>query len=115
MQTVRVPPLHLSLIADTEASWRWVEGQSPVDFSGTIDGQGWSAEIIIFRCREEAFSAPVTLTADGYLSVTVSVAVAEALRSCRRIDASYQINITAPLPDLSEVWAGPVIVQEARP
>lgn len=114
MLVVRVPPLAISLIADTQASWRWVEGQTPVDFTQTVDGEGWSAEIIVYRCRDEVLRAPVALDAGGYLSVTIPVAVAEKLRSCRRIDATYQINITAPLPDLSEVWAGPVVVQEER-
>lgn len=115
MQITRVEPLHLSRIANTTATWRWIEGQTPVDFSQVVDGRAWSAEIIIYRCQDEAFRAPLALTADGYLSVTVPTTVAEALRSCRRIDATYQITITAPLPDQSEVWTGPVVVQEERP
>lgn len=114
MDVVRIPPLGLSLIADTSAAWRWIEGQTPVDFTQTLNGAAWSAEIIIFRCRDEAFRGAMALDDQGYLSVTIPVAVAEALRSCRRIDATYQINITAPLPDLSEVWSGPVVVQEER-
>lgn len=114
MDVVRTPPLDLSLISETPAAWRWIEGQTPVDFTQTLNGAVWSAELIIFRCRDEAFRGAMTLDAQGYLSVTVPVAVAEALRSCRRIDATYQIIITAPLPDLSEVWTGPVIVQEER-
>lgn len=114
MEATRVPPLIICPITDTTQSWRWVEGQTPVDFSHVVDGQVWSAEIQIFRCRVEAFRAALDLTADGYLSIAIPASVAAELRSCRRIDATYQITITAPLPDLSEVWTGAVVVQEVR-
>lgn len=107
------PPLGLSTIGDTEQFWQWIEGQTPVDFTAIIDGLGWSAEFLIETRDGVIHRSPVALDASGYLSVTVPVLVALALRSCRRIDANYQITITAPLPDMSEVWRGPVVVHEA--
>lgn len=112
MLVTTIPPLKLSPVTDTIQSWRVVEGQTPVDFTATVDGNGWSAEFLIENCGQVEYRAPATLDADGYVSVSIPARTSAALRSRRRIDAQFQIRFSAPLPDFDEVWRGPIVVQE---
>lgn len=112
MNLETVNPISLSPVTDTVASWQWLEAQTPIDFTETLEGQGWSAEFLIENCGTVAFREAVTLAADGGISITIPQATSAALRSARRIDAFYQIRFTAPLPEMDEVWRGPVIVLE---
>lgn len=112
MQIVTTPPIRLSPVTDTIQSWQSLEAETPVDFTLTTDGNAWSAEFLIENCGQVTYRTPATLDADGYVSVSVPAATTAAIRSARRIDASYQIRFTAPLPDLDVVWQGPVVVQE---
>ena len=109
---VQVPPLNLWPTVTTKQSWQYVEGQIPVDFTQTLDGVGYSAELLLLRCKEVKHRFTLELDADGYLTVSIPPEVSEEMRSCKRIDATYQINITAPIPEMSEFWAGPVVVHE---
>ena len=111
---IQIPPLSLWPDRDTLQTWRYLEAQTPVDFTQTLDGVGYSGEILILRCGSVIWQSPLTLDADGYVSVTVPPTVGQTLRSPARIDATYQININAPLPDLSVVWIGPVSVYEVH-
>ena len=110
MNVVRVPPIQLSPISETNLSWRWLSGQEPVDFSEIVNGSGWSAEFLLIHRREVLFRAPVDLSSDGYLAVTVPSAISEQMR-CKK-EPSYQITITSPYPDFSEVWTGSVAIYE---
>ncbi|MTH34132.1 hypothetical protein GL279_05895 [Paracoccus limosus] len=109
---VSVPPLTLWPTQETRQSWRYLEAETPVDFTQTVDGAAYSAELLILRKKVVEYRVPLALDGDGYLTATIPAQVGQDMRSCRRIDAAYQITITAPLPDLNVVWQGPVIVQE---
>ncbi|MTH33069.1 hypothetical protein GL279_00455 [Paracoccus limosus] len=109
---ITVPPLNLWTTQDARQSWRYLEAESPVDFTQTVDGAGYTAELLVLRARTVEYRARLELDADGFLSATIPAQVGQSMRSCKRIDAAYQITITAPLPDLNVVWQGPVIVQE---
>lgn len=113
MQITPTPPVNLSPVDDSEATWQWLEGgQYPIDFTATVDGSSWSAEFLIHNCGRVVFRESATLTADGYISITIPKATSAALRSSKRIDADYQLSFSSPLPDFNEVWQGPVVVLE---
>lgn len=111
---VQIPPLNIWPDRDTVQSWRYLEAQTPVDFTQTLEGVGYSGEILILRCGSVIWQAPLVLDADGYVTVTVPESIGQTLRSPRRIDATYQITITAPEPELSLVWIGAVSVYEVH-
>ncbi|ABL72156.1 hypothetical protein [Paracoccus denitrificans] len=111
---VQIPPLNLWPDRDTRQSWRYLEAQTPVDFTQTLEGVGYTAEILILRCGSVIWQAPLDLDAEGYVSVTVPQTVGQTLRSPARIDATYEIRINAPEPELSLVWIGPVSVYEVH-
>lgn len=115
MEVIKLPPINLSPVATSVATWTFIEAQQPVDFTVTLDGAAWSAEFLIENCGRVAWRAPATLSADGGVSVTVPQAISAALRSVRRIDAEYQILFTAPVTDFATVWRGPVVVLEITP
>lgn len=112
MQIVNTPPINLNPIDDTTASWQYLEGQTPIDFTATVDGNTWSAEFLLHNCGFIAFRAPAALDEDGGISVTIPKATSAALRSAQRIDAKYQLRFTSPLPDFNEFWQGPVVILE---
>ena len=109
---IEVPPLSIFPDRDTQQSWRYLEAQTPVDFTQTVDGVGYTAEILILRCGSVIWQASLDLDADGYVSVTVPQTVGQTLRSPARVDATYEIRINAPEPELSMIWIGPVSVYE---
>ncbi|MDT1061202.1 hypothetical protein RM190_04975 [Paracoccus sp. CPCC 101403] len=107
-----LPPLNLWTHDDTQQSWRYLEAQTPVDFTQTLNGVGYAGEILLLVCGQTKYRYALTLDADGYISVTIPAADSKVLKTCRRIDASFQITITAPVPELSLIWSGPVVVTE---
>ncbi|MDQ7262284.1 hypothetical protein NM680_13020 [Paracoccus sp. PS-1] len=111
---VQIPPLNLWPDRDTVQSWRYLEAQTPVDFTQTLNGVGYSGEILILRCGSVLWQAALSLDADGYITVTVPQTIGQTLRSPRRVDATYQININSPIPEMSVVWIGPVSVYEVH-
>lgn len=112
MEVLAVPPISLSPVADSNASWVYMEAQQPVDFTATVDDAEWSAEFLIENCGKVVFRAAADLDAQGGISVTIPQGTSAALRSSRRIDGHYQIRFSAPLPDFDMVWQGPVVVLE---
>lgn len=112
MQMITIPPVQLSPITDTTATWQYLEGQTPVDFTSTLDGVAWSAEALIENCGRVMWRGPVTLDASGFIEISVPWSASSAIRSDRRIDARLQITLTAPLPDLSQFWIAPVVILE---
>lgn len=115
MHLQNTPPIELFPIADTEQSWQWLEPGGPVDFTATLNGAAWSAEIAIYRCGCEVYRAPVALDAMGYVKATIPAHVAQSLQSPARIDATYQVFFTSPIPDMDTVWVGGVAVHEVQP
>ena len=107
-----LPPLNLWTHDDTVQSWRYLEAQTPVDFTQTLDGIGYAGELLLLVCGQTKYRYTLALDADGYLTANIPAADSKALKSFRRIDCNYQITITAPIPDLSVVWVGPVVVNE---
>lgn len=107
-----IPPITVSPLSDTTQSWQWLEPDGPVDFSVSLQGVAWSAEIVIQHCGCEVYRAPVELHDMGYLTATVPAHVAATLQSPRRVDATYQIIFTSPIPEMSTIWNGGVVVQE---
>ena len=111
-EPIQTPPLALWPTMTTVQSWQYIDGQDPVDFTQTLDGAAYSAEMLLLRCNVVKHRFPLDLDAEGYMTVSIPPEVGEEMRSCKRIDAAYQINITSPIPELSEVLTGPVIVHE---
>lgn len=107
-----LPPLVLWTHDDTQQSWRYLEAQTPVDFTATLEGVGYTGELLLIVCGQTKYRYTLDLDADGYLSVTIPATTSKALATCRRIDCTFQITITAPEPELSVVWVGPVVVNE---
>lgn len=107
-----IPPITISPLADTAQSWQWLEPDGPVDFSVSLQEVRWSAEIVVQYCGCEIYRAPVELQGMGYLTATIPAHVAQALQWPRRIDATYQITFTSPIPEMSTIWTGGVVVQE---
>lgn len=112
MTIERVPAFSITPLQDTTQVWRLVEAEKPVDWTATYGGVGYTAEIVISRCGKVYHRSPVALDADGFLTATIPASVAQELRSARLVDAQYQIQITAPMPDQSEVWEGNISVDE---
>ena len=112
MLLTTTPPILISPVTDTVQSWRLVEGETPVDFTASVDNKAWSAEFLLENCGFVAFRAAAELDAAGYINITIPAATSAAIRSAKRIDAKYQIRFTAPLSDFDEVWQGPIVVQE---
>ena len=111
---VNAPPLRIWPDRDTVQSWRWLEAETPVDFTQEADGTGYEADIMLLRCGSVIWQGPLDLDADGYLTVTIPASIGQTLRSRHRIDATYQINITAPIREQSAVWIGAVSVHEVH-
>lgn len=111
-EVVKLPPLSIWPDRDTTQSWRYLEAQTPIDFTQTLNGVGYTAEILIIQCDEVAWRAPLLLGAQGYLTATIPESVGLDLSRPERIDAHYQINLNSPVPEQSQVWTGPVTVYE---
>lgn len=111
---VQIPPLAIWPDRDTVQSWRYLEAQTPVDFTQTLEGVGYSGEIMILRCGSVIWQAHLVLDADGYVTVTVPESIGQTLRSPRRIDATGQIVITSPIPEQTVTWVFPVAVYEVH-
>ena len=109
---IQIPPLEIWPDRDTKQSWLYLEGQAPVDFTRVMNGIPYSGQILILRCGSVIWNSPVDLAADGSVSVIVPAAVGMALRGPAPVDATGQIIITAPEPDLSLTWVFPVSVYE---
>lgn len=112
MDVIKTPPIELSPVTDTIATWQWLDGQDPVDFLSTGGSGSWSAEFLIENCGKVEFRVLATLDSEGYITVMIPQSTGAELRSMKRIDAKYQLRFTAPLPDMDEVWQGPVVVLE---
>ena len=111
---VQVPPLNIFPDRDTDQSWRYLEAQTPVDFTQTLEGVGYTGEILILRCGSVIWQSALDLDAAGYVTVTVPASIGQTLRSRHRIDATYQITLNSPIPEQSVVWIGPVSVYEVH-
>ena len=109
---VQTPPLCLFPDRDTRQSWRYLEAQTPVDFTLSVDGASYSGEILILRCGSVVWQSPLVLDAGGHVTTTIPATISQSLRGHHRIDATYQITINSPIPEQSVVWIGPVSVHE---
>jgi hypothetical protein len=89
----------------------------PTDNSA-VDLTGWSGELIIAQSAgaEAIARYPLDLDADGWITVTLTAAQTLALeldpaqQIGGRVNAFYQITLTAPEPEFSQVWQGGVVI-----
>lgn len=112
MEMVTLPPVALSPADETVASWQFVENNQAVDFTQIHGGNLWTAEALLENCGSVVWRGPVSLDAQGGVSVMIPQDVSAGLRSSRRIDAALQLRFFAPLPDFNMVWRAPVSVLE---
>lgn len=115
MEINTLPAVLLSPVEDTSVAYELHDHQQPVDFTLTINGEGWRAEALLENCRGVAWRGPVTLDAQGGISVTIPQVVGASLRTCKRIDATFQVRFFAPVPDFNMVWRAPASVLEVTP
>lgn len=108
----KIPPLNIWPNQDTLQTWRYLEAQEPVDFTQTLEGVGYTGEILFLRCGSVVWQSALDLDADGNVSVTIPETIGQLLIGPRRIDATGQITITSPIPEQSVTWVFPVAVYE---
>lgn len=110
-----IPAIKLTEGRDFEG--RWVLRDKiigPVDFTEVIGGETWSAT---FRMAAKLSDDPLvskaaTLTSAGAIVVDMTASEFADLIVPPVIGGAqvgvFQIEITSPLPDLSQIWQGPV-------
>lgn len=110
MALVELPPIQIVEGQDAYFSALFREGDEPVDLTG------WTGEIKMAHdvgCKA-FWTAPVTLDAQGNVSVTLPHTETDAF--CHKHVTGlntvgiYQITLTAPVPEFNEVWQGAVAI-----
>lgn len=116
MQIVVLPPLEF--VEGYQFDWTmiWMDEatQTPVDFTEVINGVGWTGRFTIAETLDAApsYEAVPVLGADGSVYISIPAADFAFLTPPGQIGggvvAVYQIQLFSPVPNMTQVFQGPV-------
>jgi hypothetical protein len=116
-QPVILPTIALTQGLQFDGYWRFMSNypipRSPVNLAQ------WSGRFDITETASGAvlYSAPLTLTNMGDISIIIAPEITATLNPARQVGgraaAEFQIKLDAPEADLSQVWQGGVSIARA--
>lgn len=118
MEIVQLPPLKFVEGYPFEWTLTWSDEATgnPVDFTETVDGVGWSASFTIAKSLSAVpdYTAAPVLNDVGEIYISMAASDFTFLEPPDRIGgdvvAVFQIVVTAPIPQMSQVFQGNVMI-----